>query len=797
MAVPTLAVPPDGDRQHASPGWPPIRPPGCSWNAPAPGPAGRCRRPAPTRWPSSAPSSTGCRWPSNWPPRTRPCSAVGEIVARLRADLRLLPARTRPRRPGTARWSRRSRPASSGSSPAARTLFERLAVCAGGFDAETARAIAGPDAPDALAALVESSLVVAAPLAAPPLPATLQPAAPPPVAPPTDEPAVPVRYRMLVPIRRHALARLARWRRRGRRPGTRAAGHCLGAGRAGRRPAARRRAGMVAAPAARGGGQPAGGDGLAGRGGRGRVRRPTPTCGSPPRWPAYCRLDGHYRDGHGLAGRRRWPGTRTRRRRCGPAPVRRRRDAGHAAAATTRPRPGTPRRRWRAYRAGGRPGGRGAGGADARLGRPRAGTVRRLEPRTSPPPRRPSPSTATSGARRRRRCCAASPPGSPATSTGPIRGCGSAGAGTNSSASRGRRRSALMNLGAVALYRGDTDRAASLLDAALRRYTVLGFPEGVGWAHNLRGLVELRGRRADRAAAHLLTQPRRAPPGRRPVAYGERAGGAGRGGPAGRRARAGRRACSARRPRIRAEIGAPVPACERPRHRRRPRRALRAELGEAAFAGGARVRPGRARWTPCSPPCPGRRATATPGPPADPLTRRRRDQRSRRAQAVTGGRFRDAGGAEPAEAGAQVDPGDLVAAGGEEDQVGAGVEQVPGQRRGDRGAQPAPPGGGQGGDAGDLGHVADPHRHAGWRRRPRRPSRPGRRPVCRPRPGPVPRRPAGVPAATRAASRAAGPVSPRPVPGAAKPTAATARLHRDVGGRSPGPPDRPAAPVRR
>ena len=62
---------------------------------------------------------------------------------------------------------------------------------------------------------------------------------------------------------------------------------------------------------------------------------------------------------------------------------------------------------------------------------------------------------------------------------------------------------ALMNLGAVAFYRGDPDRAASLLDTALARFAVLGFPEGVGWAHNLRGLVDLRAGRADLAATHL------------------------------------------------------------------------------------------------------------------------------------------------------------------------------------------------------------------------------------------------------------------------------------------------------
>ena len=41
----------------------------------------------------------------------------------------------------------------------ARTLFEWLAVFAGGFDAGTARAIRGPAGPAALAGLVDASLV--------------------------------------------------------------------------------------------------------------------------------------------------------------------------------------------------------------------------------------------------------------------------------------------------------------------------------------------------------------------------------------------------------------------------------------------------------------------------------------------------------------------------------------------------------------------------------------------------------------------------------------------------------------
>ncbi|GAA4446939.1 AfsR/SARP family transcriptional regulator [Phytohabitans houttuyneae] len=122
--------------------------------------------------------------------------------------------------------------------------------------------------------------------------------------------------------------------------------------------------------------------------------------------------------------------------------------------------------------------------------------------------------------------------------------------------------SALMNLGAVALYRGDTDRATSLLDAALERYAALGFPEGVGWAHNLRGLVELRTGRADRAEEHLalsLATHRKVGDRWRTASVLEALAEVHRRDDPTRAAE-----LLADAGRIREEIGAPVPACERP-----------------------------------------------------------------------------------------------------------------------------------------------------------------------------------------------------------------------------------------
>ncbi|GAA4148481.1 BTAD domain-containing putative transcriptional regulator [Phytohabitans flavus] len=137
--------------------------------------------------------------------------------------------------------------------------------------------------------------------------------------------------------------------------------------------------------------------------------------------------------------------------------------------------------------------------------------------------------------------------------------------------------SALMNLGAVALYRGDTDRATSLLDAALERYAALGFPEGVGWAHNLRGLVELRTGRADRAEEHLalsLATHRKVGDRWRTASVLEALAEVHRRDDPTRAAQ-----LLADAGRIRDEIGAPIPACERP-DTEATAAALRAALGD-------------------------------------------------------------------------------------------------------------------------------------------------------------------------------------------------------------------------
>jgi tetratricopeptide (TPR) repeat protein len=136
--------------------------------------------------------------------------------------------------------------------------------------------------------------------------------------------------------------------------------------------------------------------------------------------------------------------------------------------------------------------------------------------------------------------------------------------------------SALMNLGAVALYRGDIDRASSLLDAALHRYAALGFPEGVGWAHNLRGVVELRAGRTDRAGRYLtlsLAAHREVGDRWRMASVLEALAEVARLG--GEPVRGARLLGAAAR--IRSEIGAPVPACERP-DTSATERALRARL---------------------------------------------------------------------------------------------------------------------------------------------------------------------------------------------------------------------------
>ncbi|HEY6596328.1 MAG TPA: tetratricopeptide repeat protein, partial [Asanoa sp.] len=140
---------------------------------------------------------------------------------------------------------------------------------------------------------------------------------------------------------------------------------------------------------------------------------------------------------------------------------------------------------------------------------------------------------------------------------------------------------ALMNLGAVAVYRGDPDRAASLLDTALDRFADVGYPEGVGWAHNLRGLVELRAGRIDRAAVHFavsLAVHRQVGDRWRTASVVEAMAEVARAdGDAERGATLLGAAAW-----IRAEIGAPVPACERRDHAATVA-GLRAALGDAAY----------------------------------------------------------------------------------------------------------------------------------------------------------------------------------------------------------------------
>lgn len=58
-------------------------------------------------------------------------------------------------------------------------------------------------------------------------------------------------------------------------------------------------------------------------------------------------------------------------------------------------------------------------------------------------------------------------------------------------------------LAAVALYRGQVDRAGWLAREGLARFTELGFKEGIGWALNIIGLVALRQGRATTALTSL------------------------------------------------------------------------------------------------------------------------------------------------------------------------------------------------------------------------------------------------------------------------------------------------------
>jgi predicted ATPase len=497
---------------------------------------------------------------------------VGEIVARLRAD-RWLPASPDP----TAPRRHRTLAAAVETSverldPAARALFDRLAVWVGGFDAESTQAVAGPDAPAALAALVESSLVEAAPLAEPPLPALPLAAVPPSVA---EEPAIPVRYRMLAPIRRHALARLVAGAGEATARSV-LAEHCLAlAERADprlrgarqetwlrrlRAEAANLRAAMCWLSEA------------------GSAAPPHAELRLAAALARYCRLDGHYRIGHG------WLAAALTRHPDAPAPLRARAGASAAMLAMLRCdyRAATEHAEaaLSAYReAGDRP-----GAARVLL---TLGSVAREQARYVDSTVYLATAAAT---------FAEYGDEWGEAETAQLRGFTAWLSGDLDRADSRLRISrrwyerlgdpraeaeTLMHLGAVALYQGDTDGAASLLDAALWRYSVLGFPEGLGWAHNLRGLVELRGGHPDRAAAHLLASlaaHRQVGDRWRTASVLEALAEVARlDGAAGRGARLLGAAA-----RIRAEIGAPVPACERA-DTEATGRAIRAEVGEAGF----------------------------------------------------------------------------------------------------------------------------------------------------------------------------------------------------------------------
>ncbi|AVT39291.1 BTAD domain-containing putative transcriptional regulator [Plantactinospora sp. BB1] len=536
-----------------------------------------------------------------------PMLTVDEIVTRLRTDVRLLRSPD-PRPPDRHRSVAAAVESSLAMLDAAACrLFDRLSICAGGFDAEAARAVAGPSAPAALAALVEASLVEPLPTEGPeptepggasdPGGATYLDGATDPgaAADPggVTEPgaaAEPVRrcgpegpgeagegartrYRMLEPVRRHALARLLD---SGAEVTARQAlaAYCLDLaqraddrlrGAAGDRWLARLRAeepnlrSAMAWLAEAGAGGPAHGD----------LRLAAALA-------MYCRLAGNYREGHG------WLSTALARHPDAPAELRARAGIGAAMLAMLACDYPAAIRHAELARAACRV--TGDRRAEARVEQI-LGSVAREQARYADS----AGHLATAGA-----IFADCADEWGEAQTTELRGFTAWLAGDLDRADsrlwaslRRHERlgdplaaaSALMNLGAVALYRGDIDRASSLVDLALRRYSTVGFPEGVGWAHNLRGLVELRGGRTGRAARHLrLSLAAHRQVGDRwrtasvlealaevarldgdPVRGAELLGAADR---------------------IREEIGAPVPACERA-DAEATKRALRAQLDGA------------------------------------------------------------------------------------------------------------------------------------------------------------------------------------------------------------------------
>ncbi|MEO3819858.1 hypothetical protein [Plantactinospora sp. B24E8] len=476
-----------------------------------------------------------------------PLLSVDEIIDRLRADVRLLrsPDPTAPDRHRSLVAAVESSLAQLDADPC--RLFDRLSICVGGFDVDVARALGGPAAPAALAALVEASLV-------------------------EPVPAEPVRYRMLGPIRRHAAARLAA---SGAEPAARhtLAMYCLELARCAdtrlrgadqERTLARLRAEAANLRSAltwlaeAGAAGPAYGD-----------LRLAAALGT------YWRLEGHYREGHG------WLATALARHPGAPAALRARAGTGAAMLAMLRcDYPAAIRHAELARAAcrtvGDRPG-------EARVEQI-LGSVAREQARYA----ESAAHLAAAGA-----IFAECGDEWGEAQIIELRGFTAwLGGDLDRADSRLRaslRRyealgdplaaaSALLNLGAVALYQGDVDRASALLDVALHRNSAMGFPEGVGWAHNLRGLVELRAGRTGRAAVHLragLAAHRQVGDRWRTASVLEALAEVARleGDPD----RAAMLLGAAER--IRDEIGAPVPACERA-DVEATRQALRAALGD-------------------------------------------------------------------------------------------------------------------------------------------------------------------------------------------------------------------------
>ncbi|WP_203717163.1 AfsR/SARP family transcriptional regulator [Asanoa siamensis] len=401
-----------------------------------------------------------------------PVLSVPEIVARLRSDQSVLrsPDPTAPARHRTVAAAVESSVDQLG--PSARLLFDRLAVFAGGFDAEAATAVAGASAADDLAALVEASLVE------------------------TQRPGVDARYRMLMPIHRHALARLRAAAAEGAARQAHARHFLALAERAesGLRGSAqgwwlnrlrREGANLRVAMGWLGGAdvEPYGDLRLAGA------------------LANYCRLEGWYRDGRG------WLVAALARHPAAPATLRAKALAGAAMLAMLLcDYPGAA-----GHAAAGRAACRAAGDplGEARVELTLGSVAReRAEYKAS---------AAHLDAAARLFDVHDDPWG--VAQSALLRGF-TAWLATDVDRAEAKLRlahdgferlgdpeaaaTAVLNLGAVALYRGDADRAASLLDTALDRFTALAFPEGLGWAHNLRGLVDLRAGRTGRAVAHLV-----------------------------------------------------------------------------------------------------------------------------------------------------------------------------------------------------------------------------------------------------------------------------------------------------